>query len=182
VRIDFADLRNTYNELVSDVEDTKKLDTDFCSESFIKRTYTRSFFSMIEGVTFQLKRIALQANKKTNVFEAFEILLLEERTGHLASNGIAKDRNAKLQLLTNLQFAIRSVAKALNLKFEINKGSGWTALCAAVKVRDRITHPKTTESLLISDDDMQILGQANAWFRDEIARLIEMMHAYHDVV
>ena len=182
MRIDFDDLRDTFNELVSDVEDAKKLDADFFPESFIKRTYTRSFFSMVEGITYQLKKIALQANKEANVFEAFEIALLEERAGHLADNGVAKDRNAKLRLLPNLQFAIRAAAKALNLNFILNKGSGWEALDDAVKIRDRITHPKTTESLLISDNDMRVLGQANAWFRDEIASLIELMRAHHDVV
>lgn len=184
MRVDFTSLRDTYNELISDVEDAKRLNTDFCSEAFIKRTYTRSFFAMIEGVTFQLKKIALQANSEvnTNIFQDYEIDLLQEREGYLADNGIAKVREARIRLLPNLQFAIRSVVKALNLDYEINKGSGWEALRLAIKIRDRITHPKTTKRLQISDADMEILGQANSWFRDEIVRLIALIRANHDAV
>ncbi len=64
MRLGLSDLRATYNELVSDVEAAKKLDTDYCHEDFIKRTYTHSFFALVEGVISQLKQVALEATNK----------------------------------------------------------------------------------------------------------------------
>ena len=98
MRINFTGLRETYNELLSDVEATKKLDTDFCSEDFIKRTYTRAFFAMIEGVIFQLKEIALAANGRTKVFKPYELELLKEKAGYLANNGVAKEKSRSFNL------------------------------------------------------------------------------------
>ncbi|MHB1077722.1 MAG: hypothetical protein ACYCZG_17105 [Thiobacillus sp.] len=182
MRIDFISLRDTYNELMSDVENAKRLDTDFYSEAFIKRTYIRSFFAMIEGVIFQLKQIALQANSEAKIFTDNEIQKLLEQEKYLTEDGVVKDRKIKTKLLTNLEFAILSVVKVLNLNYKIDKDSGWEQLGLAIKIRDRITHPKTTKSLLIDSDDMEILGRANSWFRDEAARLIVLIHANHDVV
>ena len=79
MEIDFTDLKEIYIELVADVESAKKFDTDFCSENFIKRTYTRSFFAMIEGIIFQFKKVALQASSDTNIFKPYEVELLREK-------------------------------------------------------------------------------------------------------
>ena len=45
----------------------------------------------------------------------------------------------------------------------------------AIKIRDRITHPKSKECINISNEDMIVLGNANAWFRDEILKLLKLM-------
>ena len=87
---EFRNFKETYNELVSDVEIAKKLDTDYCSEDFIKRTYTRALFAMIEGITSQLKKIAIVINKKINILQPIEILLLEEKTASLSDKGFAE--------------------------------------------------------------------------------------------
>lgn len=184
MRIDFSNLKDTYNELISDVEAAKKLDTAQYPEAFIKRTYIRSFFSMIEGVTYQIKQISLEANKEANILNTYEVSLLRELVGQLDAEGKASEKNAKLSLLPNLLFALRSISKVLAVDFEVdkNKKSGWGALEHAVTIRDRITHPKKIDSLLINDEDMLLLGRANAWFRNEIARLIELIRMHHDVV
>jgi hypothetical protein len=184
MRIDFSNLKDTYNELISDVEAAKKLDTDQYPEAFIKRTYTRSFFSMVEGVTYQMKQISLEANKEANVLNTYEVSFLRELVGQLDEKGKASEKKLKLQLLPNLQFALRSISKVLAVDFEVDKGKkgGWDALRHAVDIRDRITHPKKIDSLLINDQEMLLLGQANAWFRDEIARLIKLIRKHHDVV
>ena len=184
MEIDFEGLRAAYNELIQDVEHAKALDTDNCSEGFIKRTYVRAFFAMVEGVIAQLKQVALRAHEQTQVFEGFELELLEERAGYLDSNnGTARVGKAKLSFLPNLQFSMTSAARALKLAFQLKKDEqGWAAMRESVKIRDRITHPKKRDSLEISDDEMKRLGEANAWFRDEMVRLIGLMHANHDIV
>lgn len=180
MRLDFGNLRATYNELVSDVEAAKKLNTDYCHEDFIKRTYTHSFFALVEGVTAQLKQVALEANEKAHIFEAYEIELLTEQSGFLASNGVAKQVRAKLQLMPNIIFSLNYAAKALSLNFEVNKNSGYESMLKAIKIRDRITHPKSKASLIINNHDMNVLGNANAWFRDETVRLLNQIRETHE--
>ena len=182
MRIDFSNLKDTYNELISDVEAAKKLDTDQYPEAFIKRTYTRSFFSMVEGVTYQIKQISLEANKEANVLDTYEVSLLRELVGQLDDNGKVSEKDAKLTLLPNLLFALRSISKVLAVDFKVDKRDGWEALKHAVTIRNQITHPKKIDSLLINNKDMLLIGRANAWFRDEITRLIELIKMHHDMV
>ena len=182
MRIEFRNLRETYNELISDVEAAKKLDTDYCHEDFIKRTYTHSFFAMVEGVIFQLKKIALEANDEANVFDVYEVELLSEKSGFLANNGVAKQSKAKLQLMPNIIFSLNYAAKALRLTYIVNKDSGYESMLEAIKIRDRITHPKRKASLIVSDQDMVVLGNANAWFRDNVVRLLNQIHKTHEVM
>ncbi|KOR29787.1 hypothetical protein TI05_14735 [Achromatium sp. WMS3] len=175
--IEFSNLQAIYNELISDVETAKKLDTNCYSEEFIKRTYTHSFFAMVEGVISQLKQIALQANKQTHVFKAYEIEILSEQSSYLENNGIAKQKNAKLKLMPNILFSLNYTAKALVLDFKVKTNNdGYESMLKAIKIRDRITHPKNKESLIISDQDIVVLGKASAWFRDEAVRLLNQIH------
>ena len=83
--------------------------------------------------------------------------------------------------MPNIVFSVNSVAKALQLNYSINKNSGYNAMLDAIKIRDRITHPKNKESIIIDDNNMIILGNANAWFRDEVAKLLNLMHEKHEV-
>lgn len=182
MRVEFNDLRDTFNELVSDVEAAKKLDTDYCREDFIKRTYTHSFFAMIEGVISQLKKIALAANEHTKIFKAYEVELLSEMSANLANNGVAKQTKAKLKLMPNIVFSLNYASKALELDYVVSKKSGYNSMLKAIKIRDRITHPKNKSSLTITEEDMHVLGDANSWFRDEVTTLLNQIHDSHEVV
>ena len=182
MRVEFINLRDTLRELIADVEVAKKLDTNYCNEDFIKRTYTHSFFAMVEGVISQLKEIALSANKKTNTFQPYEVELLEEKFASLENNGIPKQKSAKLRLMPNIIFSLNYCAKALNLNYNVNKNSGYESMLKAIKIRDRITHPKNKSSLIITNNDMTVLGDAHAWFRDEVVRLMNAIHINHNVV
>lgn len=181
--IDFANIQEIFFELISDVETAKKLDTDYFSEDFIKRTYTRAFFAMIEGVISQLKVTALKANRDSNIFQPCEIQLLKEITVSLDDNGKAKEKKAKLRFIPNIIFSINSFAKVLNLDYRIKTScSGYQAMLKAVKIRDRITHPKSKKCTYINSDEMIILGDANIWFRDAIEQLLKLIKDKHKFV
>ncbi len=49
------------------------------------------------------------------------------------------------------------------IKFKRNN-AGWDAMTKAIKIRDRITHPKKPSDLVISDSDMKIFKRAVEWF------------------
>ena len=181
MKVDFGEFTETYNELVLDVNTAMSLDTKYFKKSFIKRTYIRSHFAMIEGVAHQLKRLALEADKNANRLNLAEKEFLAERSADVLENGKVKIKSAKIRTLPNLLFAINSVIKTLDLNFELNKGVGWEALLKAIKIRDRITHPKDIDSLEIEDEEFKIMGTANKWLVDEMTKLIELIKAEHEV-
>ena len=69
---------------------------------------------------------------------------------------------------------MNSLAKALGLNYEIDKGGkGYQAMLKAIKIRDRITHPKNIECTHISDDELRLLGDANQWCGNEVVKLLK---------
>ncbi|MBL7186402.1 MAG: hypothetical protein ISS70_08755 [Phycisphaerae bacterium] len=182
MRVEFNTFRDTYNELMSDVEIAKELDSELYSEDFIKRTYTRAFFALVEGVVSQLKKIALAANEQVKIFQDFEVALLNERSGFLASNGVAKESKAMLEFMPNIVFSLNYSAKALGLNYTVKKEGGYQSMLDAIKIRDRITHPKGKSCVVIGNDEMNTLADANAWFRHEVVRLMKLIRENHEVV
>ena len=177
MNIDFASLKETYNELASDVECARKIDARVYPIDFIKRTYTRAFFAMVEGIIYQFKVVSLQANEHTKVFNQNEILTLKEQAVKLKNNGTAANTKAKLPLMPNIIFSINSLAKSLQITYSIDKdGQGYEAMQKAIKIRDKITHPKNKQSTIIDDTDMEILKNANIWFRDEVVKLFCLIY------
>ena len=172
--IDFAELKDTYAVLGDDLESSMKLDASSHSEGFICRTYIRSFFALIEGMTAQIKKLALQVHQQQPIFEPFEISLLVEEDAFLTNKGEPRSKKAKLRFIDNFQFAIWSLNRALNLNIAVPKESGWNEMLQAIKIRDRITHPKNTVCLVISESEMKnTIGPAHAWFRDIMVELLD---------
>lgn len=106
-------------------------------------------------------------------FSQQEILLLVEFTSDLNEHGeIVTRRGAKITLTKNIQFAFRSLSKAYGITFKLDKGGqGWQQFLRAVKVRDRLTHPKVLEQLTVSDDDMNDVHNAALWVYDQKGQL-----------
>ena len=59
--------------------------------------------------------------------------------------------------------------------------SGWVALLRAVKVRNRVTHPKCSRDLEVTDEEFQLLKQGASWFRRTlIAMFLECEKVYRE--
>lgn len=110
-------------------------------------------------------------------FHYQELLLLMEFTSDLTENGeLVTKRGAKISLKKNIQFAFRSLGKAYGITFNLDKGGqGWQQFLRAIKVRDRLTHPKILEQLTVSDDDADDVNGAATWVlqqRNDLRELI----------
>jgi hypothetical protein len=96
---------------------------------------------------------------------------------YMASFGDESKISKKTYAMQNILDSINEAARALGIPLELNKqDSGWDAMTKAVKIRNRITHPKTPDSLTITDADMVVFDRATAWFSDvmiELKSLIE---------
>ncbi len=148
------------------------------ANNFWLRTYTRAFFALVEGTTFAIKQVALKAHEYQPCFTEAEISLLKEVSYELNKQGKAKSRFKRLETLSNIKFAFKSVVKAFNLESEIAfDDSGWQSFQKSLQIRHQITHPKNASNLAISDlDDGQgkkidTVAEASLWYAEQINEL-----------
>ena len=176
LNINLHSLQETYNELLNDYELSKKLDADLYSEGFIKRTVIRSYFAMVEGTIFQLKDIAKQANAHNKVLNQSEEMLLNEVTVTIKENGKIEEKKLKTSLIPYILFTINCLNKVFGLNYSIVKNANYHCFCNAIKIRDRITHPKSRTSINLSDKEIQDFGNGNIWFRDTFTELMKLIN------
>lgn len=124
-----------------------------------RRLIVRSTFSFIEGMLFQLKQLSLvAAAEKKRPLLPEEIAMAKEVDYELDESGAIKPVKAKLRFKGNFRFAFKLFIKsnALDQKFMPDLGGReWNKLVNALKIRDRITHPKSESDLNISDEEIQ---------------------------
>jgi len=130
--------------------------------------------SHVESVLFELRSWVLEyADSNPEEFSQAELVLLAEKTYDISDKGEAEERPYLGQIGKNLKFAFRCFAKAFDLKFKPDYGGdGWQAFRQAVKIRNRITHPKTPASMAIKDDELAAMYKALCWFLDTYHNLL----------
>jgi hypothetical protein len=127
-----------------------------------RRALVRSVFAFVESMLFALKQEALH---HPSVFSSPEIALLREESYELADDGEALIRPARLTLKRNLKFTFAAFAKAWRTRCRLELGdAGWQDFGSALKVRDRLMHPKRIADLDVSDDEVRIVNHASVWF------------------
>lgn len=148
---------------------------------FWRRTFIRSVFALIEGFTYCLKQVALEASKKFRVeMSKSEVALLSEESYEVNDKGEAETKTAFIQLPGNIRFVFNMYSRAYGLNYKLKiDDNGWLSFKEALKVRNRLTHPKSTSDVLVSDQDMSYAENAAIWFvksSDEVQRaMIEKM-------
>jgi len=131
------------------------------------RTYVRAVFALFEGDTFQRKRLALMRHEQAQEeFSEAELALLREEQYVLTKTGEVKIQKKFLKLADNLRFSFRAVAKAFRSGYELNVGgSGWESFRKAVDIRNRIVHPKCLSDLEVTEEDIEHIRAAVAWYQ-----------------
>jgi len=147
-----------------------------------RRLYVRSTFASIEGLIFFLKQHTLN-NRMIDCYDSFkngapelplrDLCLLMGESYTLKDNGQPKTSNAKLRTLPNLLFALSSFAESVGSEWKIEKDDGFTALEIAIRIRNRLTHPKDLSALTVTDEELQTVKKAFDWVRREFTRIIE---------
>ena len=156
----------------------------------LRRVYCRTNLTLIEGVISYLKASTYQFNKSVlltfkglldlyavnldvpffkDVVSSSEAELLLEQRPMVSSNGSIRTKAAFLDFKTNFKFTFQMVDRIYKVSCspdyrQIRKE--WEHLQKAVKIRNRITHPKIDVSLDISDEEMDVLVQSGQWFLD----------------
>lgn len=154
----------------------KKLQT--CQNNqFWRRMYVRALFALIEGMTHGIRSLAFSQHSTIEVvsalygreFTGFQKLgqvwlnLMNDEAPEIKDNGEVKYKSVKTSVIALPLFVLRTCA--VMIKYEPNldlSDKGYQGLKIAVKVRDRLMHPKL--SVDVSDQEMEAIEEGETWF------------------
>lgn len=143
-----------------------------------RRALVRTIFALVEAGTWSRKQIALLQHELGNVsFSEGEIALLKEEQYDLDQSGAVKVQKKFLRLADNIKFGVKAYAKAAGIRYVLpTDNNDWQAFLNSIKVRNRITHPKKSTELIITDEELRELIQAFKFTLDNsknIQRLLD---------
>jgi hypothetical protein len=141
---------------------------------FHRRTLVRTLFAAVEGFAYMLKNELLESGD-TSVFSAAELAMLREEAYAVDSKGEAYTQPKFVPTDVNFRFALNMYVRETGTPFKPRLGDGgWEAFKQALKIRHRLVHPKSTESMIVHDDELKTVFRAYDWFH---VTLIECMES-----
>jgi hypothetical protein len=142
---------------------------------FTRRQFVRAVAADIEATIGSMIRIALGVYRaEDEPFTPAEYALLQERVLELRQAGTAYEAAARLTTKTNIRFAFSVFARAIESHNSLPaQDSEWTALEQTLAIRDRITVPKSSLELDISDDELRVVHEADIWFDTHCAEALK---------
>jgi len=161
-----------------------KVDTDYWwrkeqdePNEIHRRAAVRSTFALIEGVTFSIKQLAStwirdsQGSLPWRVLgpkEMGQLALLREESYDLDDKGQVIIRPARLDLLRNVRFAFNAFFRIIHMSDSPLDASarGWSTFRDAMRVRNRLMHPKKPGDIAVSTDEALLVNQAYVWFHE----------------
>jgi len=140
------------------------------------RNYIRSLFSLYEGVLANLREklanriqtlYLIGALNEINIHDLY--LLMDEAVSINERGGVNKKFNAN-SFEKLLKFVIKKACELNKIEDQIFN-QGWNDFKSFIKIRDRITHPKYEEGILVSEDDYKIIENAKKWWDKTLIRV-----------
>jgi hypothetical protein len=160
----FVELIDT---LAADMKAGLELYTSTGRSPFALRAYVRSFFAYVEAWAYLWKQLILEepilhAISPTQA----ELALLREEAYEVADNGEAVTRTDRfVPLDRNMRFVFAIATKCFGSPYNLDvSGRGWQAFREAIRVRNRLMHPKQPTDLILSDSEFQAVKDAQLWF------------------
>ena len=162
------------NELAELIEMMQVLGED-CDEHYAtiqsndnqmhRRAYVRAVLALMEGILYRMKRTAFHVGRTIGSISMAEIFMIDGVSIEINDKGEAYPKPVFIKFLHNIKFSFKVYSKSVGSSFELSLGGiGWQKLLEAVKVRDRLMHPKTTASLQVTDNGVEAAKKAFDWF------------------
>lgn len=177
------DLGELITVLGKDVSDqyTSLLSID---TQLLRRSFLRSFFSYVEGLTYILKQkvITQVEHDNRNNYTVSELAMLNEEQYNLSNRGEALTQRKFLPTGDNFLFAMRMYLKGEPVTLDLDVGgSEWQAFLKALEIRHRIVHPKSSKDFDLSDEEKELVMQVSEWFnRIVISKLLALLDSYRE--
>jgi len=144
------------------------------ARNVMRRSYVRSVFAFIEGYTYGFRQISLRIAKEPLGIKLTEeeVVALKQVDVTIDENGTINERPKYSSAKNILIFSVSAIAKQHEADFQIDKnGKGWKDYKDALRIRNRLMHPKSYQDLEISDSEIESTEGAYRWFTNELGRL-----------
>jgi hypothetical protein len=133
-----------------------------------RRSYVRSFFAYVEGSSWGMQRFLLEAHVGFgNLLTGAEAAVLLDESYILTRDGKVESKLQRHALTNKLRFTLatgdRVFGTPLGVRYD---DQGWKAFRHCLDLRNRLTHPTTSDDLFVSDVDLEEMEGATVWFRD----------------
>lgn len=152
-------------ELLCDLKQAK-YHLEELDNQFYRRAFCKAFLSYIEGTANGFREIVLilLAAEGADPTEK-EKWFLTERKDKIADDGVIVSIPHFAPILESLTYLIEEFSSLRFGDFEFDKkDENWFGLTQALKIRNRITHPKDVIDLHISDKELESLKRSSEWF------------------
>jgi hypothetical protein len=129
-----------------------------------RRDLVRTTFAAIEGVVWIYREDVRSVANTIEPLSPIVELAFAEKTYSVDERGYVQEQPRFISMSAMIRLASR-VAEQICPELKIDFGvSGWTDLQLAIKVRNRITHPKNISDLDVTNGDIKITESALLWF------------------
>ena len=149
---------------------------DQAEPQFRRRSYVRAVFALIEGMTFAMKQFTLAAHEQRDdsTFSPKELARLQGKQNYRDCKGIVQKVRRSDGIADDLKFAFKTFAQARGSTYTLKtSGREWQLFKEAIKLRNRITHPKAGDDLTICDEEMKKIQKVAAWYRKVTSDLLQ---------
>ena len=137
-----------------------------------KRDLIRTGFAAIEGVAWIFREHIVDAARTTSNLDPAEEVALSEISYQVTEQGKITGQTKYLSLIATIRLTARIAEKlSPDVKIDFSE-SGWVGLQQAIKVRNRITHPKSRFDLVLSDEEVRTSVGALFWLLEEVERVM----------
>ncbi|XSG76760.1 hypothetical protein ACP8Y2_07080 [Herpetosiphon llansteffanensis] len=145
---------------------SKNTKLSFTETQFLYRSFIRALFSWIEGVIYLMKNFTVEFDGAMNEkIPSDEMYILKEKDLKVDKDGKVFSDQRFIKLEYNILFSIKWYSYVYNIDYSIDKGvKEWEIFKKSISIRNRITHPKSIEDIIISDNDIKNIIKVKEWF------------------
>ena len=143
-----------------DIEMLENIKNDFIP--FRKRTYVKTVFLYFEGILFAMKRIILEHSSELNdndIINLQEYKLVGPNSESLKEVPVWKGFEENMKYTFNKYAELRT--NKFKTKFDCPE---WENFKECIQIRNKVTHPKNSSDLIITDEILDKVRKAYDWF------------------
>jgi hypothetical protein len=162
--------------LVGDVADAMERQRKSNTQA-AKRNLVRTAFSAVEGLAWVFREHVMDAAEGTYGLEPDEQHALAEMAYSVSDQGKVYGQQRFIPLLSMIRLIARIGERVTaepgppaTIDFS---GSDWDNFRKSLNIRNRITHPKSRNDLVLTDDDIATSQAALFWFLDATSAVME---------
>jgi hypothetical protein len=160
-----------HNELIRLLESIEKTKSNADKINFI-----RTFFCLVESISYKIRQILLDRYKTDNkLFSPIEYVAMSEKDINIEINGEIKTKEKFYKFENFFRFTLKTYSAIYNKKIvydtHISK-NGYECFKNVIKIRNRITHPKNSRELFVTDEELIETEKARKWFHHFITDLL----------